>query len=46
LKENLPRENFAVKIQAAIGARIIARETLSAMLERARVKKFRREMNF
>lgn len=30
LKEVLPRQNFEVAIQAAIGGRIIARETLSA----------------
>ncbi|MFH1955748.1 MAG: translation elongation factor 4 [Patescibacteria group bacterium] len=31
LKESLPRQQFVVSIQAAIGGRIIARENLSAM---------------
>lgn len=31
LKEILPRAQFAIKIQAAIGGKIVARETLSAM---------------
>ena len=31
LKENLPRQLFSVPIQAAIGGRIVARETLSAL---------------
>lgn len=31
LKEILPRENFEIAIQAAIGGKIIARETLGAM---------------
>ena len=31
LKDSLPRQMFAVKIQAAVGARIIAAEKLSAM---------------
>lgn len=31
LKEILPREMFAVAIQAAVGAKIVARETLGAM---------------
>lgn len=31
LKDILPREMFAVAIQAAVGAKIVARETLSAM---------------
>ena len=30
LKDILPRQNFAVAIQAAVGAKIVARETLSA----------------
>ncbi|GIW67369.1 MAG: elongation factor 4 [Candidatus Parcubacteria bacterium] len=31
LKENLPREEFAIKLQAAINNRIIARETIPAL---------------
>jgi len=31
LKENLPRQMFAIKIQAAIGSKIIAAEKLSAL---------------
>lgn len=31
LKETLPRQQFPVKIQAAVGGKIVARETLSAL---------------
>ena len=38
LKEVIPRQNFEVALQAAIGARIISRETLGAYRKDVTVK--------